>query len=247
MKFLYRGALYEEDYHRGPTSHFNLKFISQIHDIATNVGLFAFKYVRSPKYQPDAILPVSKNPNIYLRITDNTHFVDADAELSNYEDGYLITIAERHVKSRDISNDVFISILHEVTHILQRENGIYSDLSHNHTNGLNPNAYFNDPTEVNAFLMSIIAFITFSSSRAKLMTKMPFDVFVNHVISYLKTTKKDFVEYMAHGKKSESKYDEGDNTYDSTRSKFYEILHLLHAKLKQGYFSELPTMSGGVS
>ncbi len=236
MKFLYKGALYEEDYHRGPTSHFNLKFISQIHDLATQVGLFAFKYVRSPKYQPDAILPVSKNPNIYLRITDNTHFAEADAELSNYEDGYLITIAERHVKSRDISNDVFISILHEVTHIIQRENGIYSDLSHNHANGLNVNAYLNDPTEINAFLMSIISFITFSPSRVRLMTKMPFDVFVNQVLSYLGTSKKEFIDFMANDKES--------NTQDSTRSKFYEVLHLLHAKLKQGYFSELPTMNG---
>lgn len=236
MKFMYKGSLYEEDYHNKPTSHFNLKFISQIHDIATKVGLFAFKYVRSPKYQPDTIIQVTTNPNIYLQITNNTHFAEADAELSNYEDGYLITIAERHLTTKDITNDVFISILHEVTHILQRENGIYSDVSHNHVNGLNNNAYLNDPTEINAFLMSIIAFITFSPSRVRLMTKMPFDVFVNHVLNYIGATKKTFVDYMANDKES--------NTQDSTRSKFYEILHLLHAKLKQGYFSELPTMNG---
>lgn len=236
MKFMYKGSLYEEDYHNKPTSHFNLKFISQIHDIATKVGLFAFKYVRSPKYQPDTIIQVTTNPNIYLQITNNTHFAEADAELSNYEDGYLITIAERHLTTKDITNDVFISILHEVTHILQRENGVYSDVSHNHVNGLNNNAYLNDPTEINAFLMSIIAFITFSPSRVRLMTKMPFDVFVNHVLNYIGATKKTFVDYMANDKES--------NTQDSTRSKFYEILHLLHAKLKQGYFSELPTMNG---
>lgn len=233
---MYKGSLYEEDYHNKPTSHFNLKFISQIHDIATKVGLFAFKYVRSPKYQPDTIIQVTTNPNIYLQITNNTHFAEADAELSNYEDGYLITIAERHLTTKDITNDVFISILHEVTHILQRENGVYSDVSHNHVNGLNNNAYLNDPTEINAFLMSIIAFITFSPSRVRLMTKMPFDVFVNHVLNYIGATKKTFVDYMANDKES--------NTQDSTRSKFYEILHLLHAKLKQGYFSELPTMNG---
>jgi hypothetical protein len=235
MKFLYKGTLYEEDYHRGPTSHFNLKFITQIHDLASKIGMFAFKYVRDPKYQPDVILPVTKNPNIYLLITENMHFNGADAELSNYEDGYLITIAERDVKSKDISNDVFISILHEVTHILQRENGINSDTNYDNTE-ISPNTYFNDPTEVNAFLMSIIAFITFSPSRARLMTKMPFQVFVDKVLSYLRTTKKDLVDHMANDKES--------NTQDSTRAKFYEILYLLHSKLKQGYFSELPAMGG---
>jgi hypothetical protein len=236
MKLAYRGYIYEEDYHRGPTSHFNLKFIEQIHDIATKIGLFAFKYVRSKNYKSGKIVQVISNPNVYLRVTNNTVNKGADAEVSKYQDGYLVTILEDNLMSKDVSNSVFIDILHEVTHILQMENGINSDLMHNHINGINPNAYFNDPTEINAFLMSIISFITFSPQRARLMTKLPFDVFVNQVLNYLGTTKKHFIDHMANGV--------DDNTFDSTRSKFYEIMHLLHAKLKQGYFSELPTMSG---
>lgn len=244
MKMMYKGFIYEEDYHRGPTSHFNLDFISKIHDLAVKIGMFAFKLVRSPNYQPDQIFKVVSSPNIYIQISNKTAYAESDAELSDYSDGYLITIPEKYATAKDIGNDVFVNIMHEVTHILQRENGQYSDLAHNHLNGLNLNAYFNDPTEVNAFIMSIIGFITFSPSRARLMTKMPFDVFVNHALSFIGGNKKNFIDYMANGHKSEHPSDGGDNTYDSTRSKFYEIMHLLYNKLKQGYFSSLQSMSG---
>lgn len=236
MKFMYGGTLYEEDYHNKSTSHFNLDFINQIHDLATKIGLFAFRYVRSKSYRPNAIVKALTNPNVYLLVTDSMQYEGADAEVSNYKDGYLLTISAKHLSNKDISNEVFVYILHEVTHIIQRENGINPDSLNHHINGLNINAYMNDPTEINAFLMSIIAYITFSAQRARLMTKMPFNVFVRQVLSYLGVDEKSFTKHMANGRE--------DNTFDSTRSKFYEVLGLLYSKLKQGYFSELHALKG---
>lgn len=236
MKYLYRGIIYEEDYHRGPTSHFNLEFIAKIHDLAARIGLSLFSYIRGKGYEPNKILQVAKSPNIYLQVTDETQYSEANAETSNYEDGYLIKIPERFAMGNDVGNDIFINLLHEVTHVLQRENGEYSDVAHNHKNGLNFNAYFNDPTEIKAFLMSIISYITFSPKRVNEVKNESFDAFYKQSLLLLDPGQSNFTDYMAHG-------ENGDNTQDSTQSKFYEVLYLLYSKIRQGYFSSLPSLS----
>jgi hypothetical protein len=246
MKILYRGVVYESNLHTAPTSHFNLDFINKIHSISTTVGKFIFKFIRSERYQLNTPVLVTNNPIIYVQISDDSAHANIDAEMNNYKNGYIITIPVKRVSTKDIGNDLFIDIIHEVTHVFQRENGESSELNGNHINGIDFNAYLNDSSEVNAFLMSIISFVTFSADRARLMSKLPFDVFVDRVLSYINASKKDFVEYMATGKPSKNKYDQGDNTHDSTRSKFYEILYLLHSKLKQGYFSPLSSMNEGI-
>lgn len=240
---VYRGYVYEADYHNKPTSHFNLDFIAKIHDLAQNVGIGLHRLIRRKDFEMDVPYKVISSPSIYIMVSEETQIPGSDAVMGNYEDGYIIQVPVRNVANREVNKDMFIHLLHEVTHILQREEGETSPFAGKHPDGdLNPNLYFNDPTEIHAFLMSVISYITYSPQRARIMGKLPFDQFVKTILGYLKAPK-EFIEYMANGKKSESRFDDGDNTHDSTRNQFYEVLHYLQAKLKQGYFSTLPAMN----
>lgn len=243
MKLAYRGYIYEADYHNKPTSHFNLEFIAKIHDLAEKVGIALHRLIRRKDFQMDVPYKVITSPSIYLVVMEETQIAGADAVMGDYEDGYIIQVPVRNVANRTVDKDMFIHLLHEVTHILQREEGITSPFSNLYSGfDVNDNVYFNDPTEIHAFLMSVISYITYSAQRARILGKLPFDQFVRTILGYLKAPK-SFIEYMANGKKSESKFDDGDNTHDSTRSQFFEVLHYLQAKLKQGYFTSLPAMN----
>ena len=219
MRLIYKGFLYEENYHHNPTSYFNLDFIKKVHDLSESATIQIYRIQKQNGFKFDTIHKLNTDPIIYVMATEEIENKYELMSVKKFKDGYVIQINRKIIKN-EIDELFFISIMHEVVHIIQKQNGSYGDISTKFKD--NPEAYINDPVEFNAYLASIVSFITYSKNRIEeLKTKTP-DEFIKIIINYLGMTEENFTEYM---------------TIDN-RNKFYEICGLILAKIKQGYFSQ---------
>jgi len=230
MQLVYKGHVYEA-VHTAATSPLNLEVISHLHNVAEYIGRTLNRMLVKNDYNLNEAVLVIEDPPIYLEISDEIK-VEAQMEMTP-SNQYIISINSNITKTNEVDDGVFINIIHEVAHVIQREYGINpSESSFNVDGNVNNDVHFNDPTELNAYILSVISLITYNKNKLNRFASMPFDVFYKEVLHILHPNAKNlFDTHMTSG-----------DIHSSTKSQLMLMMSLIHKRLRSGYFSHLPRM-----
>lgn len=217
MKLFYKGSLYEENYHNGPTAIFNLDFINDLHNVAETIGNSIFQIVKKGDVELNKEIFVTNLGNIQIFVKFGS--INASMQVTNYSDKSILEINSDMVEHFKFDRMFFITLLHEVIHIYQEQNGLKPDISDN-WDGKRLENYLNDPFELNAYLTSIISYITYYPKKIEEFKNLSFNDFVKECLALINASEEGFF----------------DELHFSTKNKILEVFRLFQAKLKQGFF-----------
>lgn len=220
-----------EAIHIHGTSPFDLAVIDKLHFIAAHIGTYLNDMITKKDYVLNRLEKVMQVPLVYIRIYDGIN-VSAQVQDMPAADGggYLISISPNLISTGEVDDVVFVNIMHEVVHIMQRELGVNpSQSSIGSTGNTLTNIHFNDPTEVNAYLLSVVGLITYSKKSIEKYKNMSFDVFYKSILKAIGYSAEElFDKHMTSG-----------DPHNSTKDQLVTTLKLIHKRLQSGYFSHL--------
>jgi predicted kinase len=186
MKYMYRGNIYESVY-SAATSPFNLSILNRLHTISEAIAEHVEELMSSPYGEINVAYPAWENPAISVMSVEASTVNGSNATVQKLpKGGYLIRLNTSNTRQRYVNDDMFMDIMHEVAHIFQMEAGIFSEAGYYKPDGkIDFKKYFNDPTEINAFLLSLIGKITYSKQELEKYKSMSFNSFYKNVVGML--------------------------------------------------------------
>ena len=257
MKIIFRGHLYEENFHYSKNGYFNETYQKQLDRLVGELLPQVISLLEKGISEHLYLLGVSTNkivdnegneyelPKIYFdHDTNNTN----DANVSYYEDGMILKFNEKFFKQRVNKEQLRILLAHEVNHILQAVFGTYIFKQHNSGKqqenvtsmaGLNDDeanyVFFNSPEEINSMINSLMVYIRASDRHREYMKSLSYEKFVKAAFQAMGYQQEEVMKYVdPHGEYlSNLRGDDNDEALNDSyaMNMYYEGIHNVYTRL----------------